>query len=124
MTALANDRDPFVDLVIGDAPGEWEARRTMRKQSNGDGTCTVTFELPPEVNGAAAHVCGDLNDWSSTATPLDRGEGGAHAARVTLRIGRGYRFRYLLADGEWENDWYADAYVPNEYGGDDSVVQV
>jgi hypothetical protein len=28
-------------------------------------------------------------------------------------------------EGErWENDWEADAYTPNEYGKDDSVVEV
>jgi len=35
-----------------------------------------------------------------------------------------YRFRYLL-DGEvWENDDSADEYIPNEFGTEDSVVEV
>ena len=124
MTALADDRDPFIDVMIGDLPDGREARRTMRKRSSRDGTCKVTFELPTEIEGAGAHVCGDFNDWSTTATPLRRRKDGTYAATVALPTGRTYRFRYLLADGEWENDWYADAYVPNEYGGDDSVVEV
>jgi len=41
---------------------------------------------------------------------------------VVLEPGRHYRFRYLLDGARWENDWVADAYVANEYGGDDSVV--
>lgn len=24
----------------------------------------------------------------------------------------------------WENDWAADAYLPNDLGGDDSVIDV
>jgi hypothetical protein len=41
---------------------------------------------------------------------------------VALEGGRRYRYRYL-ADGErWINDWAADAYAPNPFGGDDSVV--
>ena len=35
---------------------------------------------------------------------------------------KGYRY---LVDGErWENDWAADTYAPNDYGGDDSVVDL
>jgi hypothetical protein len=34
------------------------------------------------------------------------------------------RFRYLLDGERWENDWTADAYVPNSFGSDDSVVEV
>lgn len=39
------------------------------------------------------------------------------SVRIALPPGRTYRFRYLLDDGRWENDWAADAYVPNEFGG-------
>ena len=38
--------------------------------------------------------------------------------------GRQYRFRYLFDEGRWENDWAADDYVANEFGGEDSVVVV
>jgi hypothetical protein len=41
---------------------------------------------------------------------------------VTLAGNSTYRFRYLLDDERWENDWSADDYVANEFGGDDSVV--
>jgi len=33
-------------------------------------------------------------------------------------------FRYLVDGERWENDWAADAYVPNPFGGEDSVVEV
>ncbi|MEF1190562.1 isoamylase early set domain-containing protein, partial [Vibrio parahaemolyticus] len=32
------------------------------------------------------------------------------------------QFRYLLDEVEWENDPQADAYVPNGFGSDNSVV--
>jgi hypothetical protein len=43
---------------------------------------------------------------------------------VTLELapGKAYQFRYLLDGDRWENDWRADRYVPNPYGGDNSVV--
>ena len=34
------------------------------------------------------------------------------------------QYRYLLDGARWENDWQADKYLRNEYGGDNSVVVV
>ena len=45
--------------------------------------------------------------------------------RTTISFRPGvYRYRYLLDGTRWENAWDADDYVPNPYGGDDSVVVV
>jgi hypothetical protein len=41
-----------------------------------------------------------------------------------MRTGQAHRFRYLLDGERWENDHAADAYVPNPYRSDDSVVQL
>ena len=41
-----------------------------------------------------------------------------------LEAGKSYRFRYLLDGERWENDWDADAYKPNEFGTDDSILEV
>ena len=94
----------------------------MRKQHLKNGSCKVTFDLPAEAGTTEAHLCGEFNDWSPTATPMTRRKDGTFRVTVTLAPGRSYRFRYLLDGTRWENDWAADAYVPNEYGGDDSVV--
>jgi 1,4-alpha-glucan branching enzyme len=96
----------------------------MRKQPGRNGSCKVTFELPAEVGASEAYVCGEFNDWSRTATPLKRRKDGSFATTVTLEAGRHYRFRYLLSGNQWENDWDADDYLPNAFGGDDSVVSV
>jgi 1,4-alpha-glucan branching enzyme len=63
----------------------------MRKQPGRNGSCKVTFELPAEVGANAVHVCGDFNDWSTTATPLKRRKDGTFAATLTLEAGRRYR---------------------------------
>ena len=49
---------------------------------------------------------------------------GARDFTVTLELetGRSYRFRYIIDGWKYENDWYADRYEPNPYGGEDSVV--
>ncbi len=83
----------------------------------------VTFRLPNIEGGERAHVVGEFNDWSRTAHPMVRDDEG-FTAQIALEPGRAYRFRYLLDGERWENDWAADAYVPNEFGGDDSVVDL
>jgi hemerythrin superfamily protein len=98
--------------------------RTSNDAPNEPGEVVVaTFRLAPDVVAGSVCVVGEFNDWSHTATPMDRDEEG-FVARVALRTGRAYRFRYLIDGERWENDWAADAYVPNEFGGDDSVIDL
>jgi 1,4-alpha-glucan branching enzyme len=64
----------------------------------------VTFELP--ANGAeAVSVVGDFNDWDKAATPLKKRK----------------------KDGVWSVSlnlpWAADDYVPNGFGGDNSILK-
>jgi 1,4-alpha-glucan branching enzyme len=87
-------------------------------------SCRVIFELPPEVNAQTACLCGEFNEWNTTSYPMKRREDGSFTLPVSLKPGRRYRFRYLLDGERWENDWTADAYVPNSFGSDDSVVEV
>jgi 1,4-alpha-glucan branching enzyme len=87
-------------------------------------SCRVTFELPPEVNAQTACVCGEFNDWDVLANPMRHRKNGSFTLVIPLKPGRSYRFRYLLDDIRWENDWTADSYVPNVFGSDDSVVQL
>ena len=69
-------------------------------------------------------MCGEWNDWSASADVMRRDAEGGFSLIVDLEAGRAYRFRYLLDDQRWENDWAADAYLPNSFGGDDSVVDL
>ncbi len=87
-------------------------------------SCRVTFQLAPSTNAQTAHLCGEFNDWSTTSHPMRRGADGGFALTISLKPGQQYRFRYLLDGERWENDPLADAYVPNPFGSDDSVVQV
>jgi 1,4-alpha-glucan branching enzyme len=87
-------------------------------------SCRVTFELPTEVNAETAFLCGEFNDWNGDAKPMKRRKDGSFTQTISLKPGQTYRFRYLLDDQRWENDWDADAYVPNPFGSEDSVVEV
>ena len=107
-------------------PGEPHARvvaNVIEARSDAAGTVTITFRLPPEANAERINVVGEFNRWSNVATPMERDDDG-FVARISLPVGRTYRFRYLLDGQRWENDWAADCYVANEFGGDDSVIDL
>ena len=87
-------------------------------------SCRVTFDLPSEVEASQALLCGDFNNWDGKAHPMKRRKDGRFSATISLEAGRSYRFKYHLDNRRWENDWEADAYVPNAFGSDDSMVKV
>ncbi|MEY2447384.1 MAG: hypothetical protein QOH79_860 [Acidimicrobiaceae bacterium] len=86
------------------------------------GKIRVTFRLPVAAGATVAWVAGEWNDWSHLADQMEATADGVLECRVLLEPGRSYRFRYYLGAGRWENDWNADSYVDNEFGGADSVV--
>jgi 1,4-alpha-glucan branching enzyme len=87
-------------------------------------SCRVTFKLPAEVGAKTAVLCGDFNDWDKEANPMKQLKDGSFSVTVSVPTQQTYRFRYLLDYERWENDWEADGYAPNEYGADDSILEV
>ncbi len=88
--------------------------------------CSVTFVLPKEAAPEARSVAilGEFNNWSPDVHPLEKREEGDFVIVLDLEAGRAYRFRYVIDGWKYENDWFADRYEPNPYGGEDSVVDV
>lgn len=86
--------------------------------------CRATFKLPAEVNAESAALVGDFNDWDPQATPMSQLKDGSFSVTLSLDADSNYRFRYLLDNQRWENDWAADGYMPNQYGTEDSVIRV
>jgi 1,4-alpha-glucan branching enzyme len=84
----------------------------------------VTFVLPNEAAGTTVHLCGEFNDWSITSTPMFLAGDGSFRVTLLLEVGRKFRYRYLVDGERWENDWEADEYLPNEFSGEDSAVNV
>ena len=88
--------------------------------------CRVTFRLPKEAAPSArtVHIVCDFNSWNITETPMKKLKNGDFTLTLGLPCNREYSFRYLINTERWENDWFADKYIPNPYGGDDSVVVI
>ena len=86
------------------------------------GRFDVTFDLPADLDIEQAAVVGEFNDWSESADPMSKDGDGSWSATVSLEPARSFRFRYHLGEDRWENDWNADRYERNDFGGADSVV--
>jgi 1,4-alpha-glucan branching enzyme len=93
----------------------------ITKRPGLDGSVRVTFAMPAAIWADSINVVGDFNGWDERATPLRQTESG-WMVTLELEAGRAYQYRYLLNGNEWHNDWNADCYEPNAYGGDNSVV--
>jgi hypothetical protein len=117
------------DKVAGDQQ-EQEDKQQAREPAMPDkpaaegNLVAVTFTLPAEIHADSVALCGEFNQWSLDNIQLERCSDGSWRTTVTLEPGRCYRYRYLLDGERWENAWQTDRYVPNPYGGVDSVIIV
>jgi 1,4-alpha-glucan branching enzyme len=84
----------------------------------------VTFRRRTTKGESRVAVVGEFNSWSSETHQMTAEGDGSWVVTVTMSPGRTYRFRYLVDDEHWENDWEADDYVDNDFGGQDSVVDL
>ena len=81
--------------------------------------CEVTFELDVETAESVVLV-GEFNDWQPVE--MKQAKEGSFKTKVRLPKEGQFQFRYLVNEKNWQNDEAADAYLTNEYGGQNSVV--
>ena len=81
--------------------------------------CEVTFEYEADAKKVA--LVSEANGWEPIKMKK-RKKDGTFYTKVRLPKGRRFQYRYLLDQQEWANDSAADALVPNEFGGENSVV--
>ncbi len=96
----------------------------LQKNPVGGKLVEVTFRMPALEGVVELYLCGDFNSWHTSGSPLAQESDGTWSTTVALEAGRSHRFRYYDNQGRWHNDWEADAYVPNDYGTEDSVVDL
>lgn len=111
------------DIVLSDLPNKLGF---IKHYYEGGRKCKVTFRLLREVakNTESVAIVGDFNDWDSNRSQMTRLYNGDFVITMELDSSAEYRFRYLMDGHLWENDWYADKFVPNDHGSKDSVVIV
>jgi len=96
----------------------------LHKKPLGGKRFQVTFTMPSVPGVETLHLCGEFNAWSDTANPMKREPDGSWSATLSLDGGKSYMFRYRDNLGAWHNDWAADAYVPNQFGSENSVLDL
>ena len=96
----------------------------LHKKHLGGKRFQVTFTMPPIEGVTTLHLSGEFNSWSETQTPMRREADGSWSVTVSLDGGKSYMFRYRDNKGGWHNDWGADAYVPNQLGSENSVLDL
>jgi 1,4-alpha-glucan branching enzyme len=82
--------------------------------------CEVTFELDA-ADAESVALVSEANGWQPVKMSKRRKDG-IYYAKVRLPKESRFQFRYLVDGDTWINDSTADAYVANEFGGENSVV--
>lgn len=84
----------------------------------------VTFTMPVLEGVTQLYLVGDFNNWSIAETPMQTANDGGWSTVLTLEGGQKYAYRYFANGQTWHNDWAADAYMPNSFGSENSVVDL
>jgi 1,4-alpha-glucan branching enzyme len=79
------------------------------------------FELDAPFAGEV-FLAGDFNDWSPTENPMAKGDDGIWRTTLTLIPGT-YEYKFVV-DGEWIEDPENPDFLPDPYGGKNSVITV
>lgn len=100
---------------------EEEAEVLKKQKARKQGQVKVTFSVE-QAEADRVRLLGEFNGWSD---PMDmkRKPDGRWETSVELDPGREYQFRYLVNEGDWQNDPDADGYAPNPHGTDNSIVR-
>jgi hypothetical protein len=114
------------DVQCEQTPGLPHKLGFIKQYYENGARCKVTFRLIGEMarNTQNVSIVGDFNNWNVSQSPMTRLKNGDFVITMDLPAKREYRYRFLIDGLRWENDWYADKFVPNEFGSKDSVVIV
>src|SRR5574344_1279627 len=97
------------------------------KKFTKDNKVTVTFTIKKAAaqNAAKIDLLCEHNGWQPVAMKAQKN--GTFRGSITVEEGAQaayqYRFKYTFADNsvKYDNDWDAERYVSNPFGGDNSV---
>jgi 1,4-alpha-glucan branching enzyme len=87
-------------------------------------TVEVTFRMPPMDDVVELYLSGDFSGWKVKSIPFALESDDTWVARIELEAGKKYRFRYHDNQGRWMNDPEADGSVPNDFGSEDSILDL
>ncbi|MCM8801240.1 MAG: glycogen-binding domain-containing protein [Candidatus Omnitrophica bacterium] len=68
------------------------------------------------------YLAGSFNNWNPKTISAKKDKSGNWTAKVDLRPGR-YEYKFIV-DGNWTVDPCASAYVTNNFGTQNSVIEI
>jgi hypothetical protein len=80
--------------------------------------------MPPMDDVVELYLSGDFSGWQVKGIPFMLESDDTWVARLELEGGKKYRFRYHDNQGRWMNDPEADGSVPNDFGSEDSILDL
>ena len=96
----------------------------LKKRKLSNGKVRVTFLMPALDTVGQLYLVGEFNEWNETATPMTKADDGSWSVALTLDPNRDYQYRYLADGHTWLNDREADSYTRNNFGSDNSVLNL
>ena len=81
--------------------------------------CEVSFKVEPE-GAETVELFIESNGWEPV--PMKALKSGPFKVKMRLPLEQQIQFRYRVNEEWWINDEAADAYVANEHGSENSVV--
>ncbi len=96
---------------------------SVSAERNNEGLWDVTFRYQAEDTPREVSLAGAFNSWSPRSKPLERGSDGIW--RVTIMLGAGtYEYKFVRNGGEWIRDPANPDGVPDNHGGQNSVLRL
>ena len=84
--------------------------------------CKVQFSFKND-NAETVQIRGLNDDWQKSVM-MTRKKDGSFTVDVTLPKASRHQFKYLVNENEWLNEPQADTQEPNEFGGNNSVIEL
>lgn len=81
----------------------------------------VTFVYRADKPVKVVQVVGTFNDWDQDSGKMQKVKG-EWRKRINLQPGR-YEYKFVV-DGQWHTDPDASEAVPNQFGSENSVLQL
>jgi len=81
----------------------------------------VLFEYEDE-NAQSVFLVGSMNNWNTTATPMQKDENGIW--EIILNLGPGKHAYKFMVDGNWHYDQENPNVEDDGYGGSNSVIEI
>ena len=88
------------------------------------GLYRVSFRFRPPVPAQRVTLAGTFNNWNPEAQPMQDPDGdGVYETTLLLPAGT-YQYKFVVNGSRWYEDPHALSYVPDGFGGRNSVLQV